>query len=529
MSLVHSLPRGLSAGYETHAFGAVSSESMGLDPRSLRRSPLLSSVKSAGDWGHWSGNQDVATPKIIPLASTGRLRRSVSPPSRKSTCDTSSTPSPGLISSITNLSCETKVPRLGPTTHSSALLANGENQSHPPGIGAAGPIRDAGCCSPHAPDTSPRVQGSTTLRRVAMGCPHEAFGGSLRTAGPESPTPSAHSLRAGPGAILLARSASPARSSNAQIRQRSPPPPCVHRRVAGSTSALAQSYQKEGQSELALVFQGSPPASLRWFPPRLRSRGSRVILTSSGLHRHLCCAEVQHEFERLCPNGSAKGLRVVYDMTGWVFDASSDGSSEASLKRHERLAVGAKHAAQLAADYGFGACDLVDLSAPGFDEAAYAVAVQAADVYYCDVGNTWALLHYLRLRGAMNSFEGVAARTRRGDLLYAGSSAGGIVAGRSAATALWKNWDDRWGWQEKLPAEARSNWSDPATMQALDIAGGVSFFPHFEPKWMQVCAEQSKQLDHQVVCCANGHGVVIEAGVPRLISPAGVPPHVPLF
>lgn len=282
----------------------------------------------------------------------------------------------------------------------------------------------------------------------------------------------------------------------------------------------------DGQLELALVPQGSPSKSLRWFPPRLRSR---VILTSSGLHRHLCCAALQHEFERLCPNGSARGLRVVYDMTGWVFDASRDGSSSASSERHERLAAGAKHAAQFAADYGFGSCDLVDLSAPEFDAAAYAAAVQAADVYYCDVGNTWALLHYLRLRGAMNSFEGVAARTKRGDLLYAGSSAGGIVAGRSAATALWKNWDDQWGWQEKLPAEARSNWSDPATMQALDITGGVSFFPHYEPKWMQVCAEQSKQLDHQVVCCANGHGVVIEAGVPRLVSPAGVPPYVPLF
>ena len=46
--------------------------------------------------------------------------------------------------------------------------------------------------------------------------------------------------------------------------------------------------------------------------------------------------------------------------------------------------------------------------------------------------------------------------------LYVGCSAGAIVAGRSAATALWKGWDN--------PAAAsETDWSDPQSLQVREL------------------------------------------------------------
>jgi len=255
-----------------------------------------------------------------------------------------------------------------------------------------------------------------------------------------------------------------------------------------------------------------------------------VILTSMGLHRQVACTALQRQFERLCPGGTARGARVVYDVTGGIFNmAAEEERGPTAAEQAERYAMGARQAAQLSAEYGgFGSCDVFDLAAPDFDAAAYARAVREADVYYCDVGNTWALLYYLRLRGALDAPDGVAARVRRGELLYVGNSAGAICAGRSVETALWKNWDDRWGWQKGWPAHARVNWDDPAVCRAMDIAGGASIFPHYAAKYIKVCEERTRELGHKVLCCANGHGVIIESGIAILVSPEGVAPHIPM-
>ena len=56
--------------------------------------------------------------------------------------------------------------------------------------------------------------------------------------------------------------------------------------------------------------------------------------------------------------------------------------------------------------------------------------------------------------------------------LYVGCSAGAIVAGRSAATALWKGWDD--------PAAASAtDWSDPQSLQVRELvsSGGLNPVP----------------------------------------------------
>lgn len=255
----------------------------------------------------------------------------------------------------------------------------------------------------------------------------------------------------------------------------------------------------------------------------------RALLTSCGLLRRWSCTNLRREFERLCPGGTARGVRVVVDATATIFHTPGEKRAPTRSEQFERLAIAEQQAAQLSAEFGgFASCDVFDLSSPDFDAAAYAVAVKRAEVYYCDVGNTWALLHFLQARGALRSPDGVAARARRGDILYVGNSAGGICGGRTAATATWKNWDDQWGWQTGLPNEVRSNWDEPHRCMALDVAGGASFFPHYEEKWVQLCEDRSKQMDHQVLCCADGHGFVIESGVARRVSPDGVPAHVPI-
>merc|ERR1711988_1753179 len=100
----------------------------------------------------------------------------------------------------------------------------------------------------------------------------------------------------------------------------------------------------------------------------------------------------------------------------------------------------------------------------------YADAVKNADVYYADIGNTWAALHWCKARGVANAVNGVVDRVKRGEMLYVGNSAGSICGGKSAETATWKNWDEMWGWQKHLPAHSRTNWKDPKSRSALDLA-----------------------------------------------------------
>jgi len=252
----------------------------------------------------------------------------------------------------------------------------------------------------------------------------------------------------------------------------------------------------------------------------------RVILTSTGMHRSMSCTALQTEFERLCPRADPRSARVVYDITAYVHDESKASVDGNDLVK--RRSAGVNQAWAFAKDYGINLMDVFDLSAPEFDEGHYAEAVRKADVYYADIGNTWAALHWLKARGAVNPISGLAERVKRGELLYVGSSAGSICGGKTAETATWKNWDDMWEWQKLLPEHSRTDWNVPGSRSGLDIAGGISLFPHYEMKWAEVCETRQTELDHDVVCCADGHGCVIVDGKHRLVSPEGCPPHVPL-
>lgn len=195
------------------------------------------------------------------------------------------------------------------------------------------------------------------------------------------------------------------------------------------------------------------------------------------------------------------------------------------MERTERLAASIQQLQGLSSDYGISSLEIFDLSDPKFNAECYRDALRNADVYYCDIGNTWALLHYLRYHGQ----DELVKRVKSGELMYVGNSAGGIVAGKSAETALWKNWDEMWSWQQGLPESDRTDWTAARATDGLDIVGGISFFPHHQTKWIPVARERGARMDHEVCLCANGHGVVVECGSARLVSPDGFSPHMAMF
>jgi len=77
--------------------------------------------------------------------------------------------------------------------------------------------------------------------------------------------------------------------------------------------------------------------------------------------------------------------------------------------------------------------------------------------------------------------------------LYIGKSAGAIVAGKYVETATWKEWDD----PSVVPnKETYEDWKGSF---GLDLAGGVSIFPHMSSDFNDLVMEKSVELDLQVM------------------------------
>jgi len=247
-----------------------------------------------------------------------------------------------------------------------------------------------------------------------------------------------------------------------------------------------------------------------------------LLLCSRGLQKDRACTELQAAFDRLRGNGT----KVVYDITAWVYDTVKD--FDLSWEEYEAARkVGHARAAMLAEDYGV-TCTVFDQSEASFDPKVFAAAVEDADVYYTDGGNTWALQHWWRVRG---THELVGGLVRAGKLLYVGSSAGAIISGKSIEIALWKGWDAQWPWQASY--NKKTDWNDPSTMRAMNLMGGMGFFPHYESKWAALYTQSIAKTDHTVLFSANGHGVEVYLQSPTaapavtLLSPEGLGYDVP--
>merc|ERR1719316_1176103 len=84
--------------------------------------------------------------------------------------------------------------------------------------------------------------------------------------------------------------------------------------------------------------------------------------------------------------------------------------------------------------------------------------------------------------------------------LFAGASAGAIIAGATLRTCQWKNWDD--------PGHGQS-WDLRKLPQGLDglslIEGGKSLFPHYSAQWKSKVAEMKPKHKEEVVILDESH------------------------
>jgi hypothetical protein len=141
--------------------------------------------------------------------------------------------------------------------------------------------------------------------------------------------------------------------------------------------------------------------------------------------------------------------------------------------------------------------------------------------------------------------------------IYVGASAGSIMAGRTCQMALWKacarplmrararyptkptanrfssadadgrvaahpspvlqDWDDK-----TCEGTVSVDWNDKSIARGLDLALGRSIFPHAngqyaDKDWQQAQAKKHGHTDHEVVALADGHGLVIDGDVARLV------------
>jgi dipeptidase E len=116
---------------------------------------------------------------------------------------------------------------------------------------------------------------------------------------------------------------------------------------------------------------------------------------------------------------------------------------------------------------------------------------------YVEGGNTFALLHHLRLSG----FDSILQTLVEEGVIYVGLSAGSIVAGSSIEFAVWKGNNEAGEHGEFI--------SDPANRQGLDLCGGLSIFPHFDDTWASLVEQKVPELGHDVIVLSDGQGYVI--------------------
>jgi hypothetical protein len=151
--------------------------------------------------------------------------------------------------------------------------------------------------------------------------------------------------------------------------------------------------------------------------------------------------------------------------------------------------------------------------------------------------------HHLWNSGGAEVIQDLVAK----GAIYVGASAGSIMAGRTCQMALWKvcarplprtraNKDDRLlsivdshpgtilqDWDDKTcEGTVDVDWNDKGVARGLDLALGRSIFPHANGQyadkgWQQAQARKHGHTDHEVVALADGHGLVIEGDVARLV------------
>jgi len=223
---------------------------------------------------------------------------------------------------------------------------------------------------------------------------------------------------------------------------------------------------------------------------------SRLLLTSDGLST----AKLKSEFCRMLGHAG--------DKTMWYIPtaALADGRSLYDVRQT---------AEELRTSLALGRVEIIDVEhvqGKALREALAALA--GVDVVYAEKGNTYALRYHLRASGA----DGLICAALASGAIYVGASAGSIVAGRTVQMAFWKDWDDR-----TAGGTIDVDWSDATLAQGLDLANGLSIFPHADgpygcTEWQDTQAEIHGHTAHEVVRLRDGEALILEEGRLSVIS-----------
>jgi peptidase E len=114
-------------------------------------------------------------------------------------------------------------------------------------------------------------------------------------------------------------------------------------------------------------------------------------------------------------------------------------SSKPIGEQRRRARYDAKQKAKILSDT-FGASEVVllELDAQNIQRDDITKKLEDSSMIYVDGGNTFYLQHHILRTGFWDAAEPLL----NSGCLYAGASAGAIVAGKSIRTAYWKGWDD---------------------------------------------------------------------------------------
>lgn len=231
------------------------------------------------------------------------------------------------------------------------------------------------------------------------------------------------------------------------------------------------------------------------------ARTSKAFLTSSGLSTpELMGAFVDH-FRATERRGSQKP-RVAYVPTAFVGAPDANGGAPKDFTPRARdLLTQFKNAGM---DLELEAVDIASLAGTELVNA-----IGSAECVYVDGGNTFWLLQCVRRSGFGDVVADAMASSKDG-FVYVGRSAGSIVAGVSARTAVWKGWDDP-SCAPDLNVDPAIAADDPAGLRGMGLVP-FSVFPHYAPKWEELYESNAPLLGHPCRAVADDAGLVVGVG-----------------
>jgi len=135
-------------------------------------------------------------------------------------------------------------------------------------------------------------------------------------------------------------------------------------------------------------------------------------------------------------------------------------------------------------------------------------ALEGVDCIYVEMGNTFYLRHCMRLSGFDQM---VPPMVRNEGVVYVGSSAGSMCAGRTIGVAFWKGWDDP-GYGKEWDLQRYG-------YDGLNLLpDGKSVFPHYGKQWSDLVEKKRRELGDAVVVLDEEHAYLVNGDSEELIG-----------